>query len=132
MDAQSPKTSISSGLLIYKLLSTHTGVSAMATKIFPVAITVENAQLPFIVFKAVSQDPTQTKPQKGYDTCQIAVDCAGREYEDAVELAELARAALEDAECEADGLALGLSTLTDREEFYEDAFVERLIFTITV
>lgn len=132
MDAQSPKTSISAGLLIYKLLSTHPGVSGMATKIFPVAVTSENVLLPFIVFKAVKQEPTETKPQKGYDTCEIAVDCAAREYEEAVTLAELARSAIEDTGCTEDGLSLGLASLTDREEFYEDAFVERLIFTITV
>ncbi len=132
MDAQSPKTSISAGLLIYQLLSGHEGVSSLATKIFPVAITAENARLPFIVFKAVSQDPTPATPQKGYDTCQIAVDCAGSDYEEAVALAEMAREALEDVSIEAEGLSLSLSLLTDREEFYDDAFVERLIFTITV
>ena len=132
MDAPSPKTSISAGLLIYQLLSGHPGVASMATRIFPVAITADEAALPFIVFRAVSQDPTETKPQKGFDTCQIAVDCVAGEYEAAVELAELARAAIEDATCESEGLSLGLSTLSDREEFYDEAFVERLIFTITV
>ncbi len=132
MDAPSPKTSISSGLLIYRLLSGHAGVSQLATKVFPVAITAENARLPFIVFRAVSQDPTETKPQKGFDTCQIAVDCAAGDYEEAVTLAELAREAIEDAECSEDGISLGTAVLTDREEFYDDAFVERLIFTITV
>lgn len=104
----------------------------MATRIFPVAITADEAKMPFIVFRAVSQEPTETKPQKGFDSCQIAVDCVGSEYEEAVELAEFARAAIEDASCELEGLSLGLSTLSDREEFYDDAFVERLVFTITV
>lgn len=132
MDAPSPKTSISAGLLIYRLLSEHRGVASMATRIFPVAITADEAKMPFIVFRAVSQEPTETKPQKGFDSCQIAVDCVGSEYEEAVELAEFARAAIEDASCELEGLSLGLSTLSDREEFYDDAFVERLVFTITV
>lgn len=133
MDAELHRTSISAGLVIYKLLSGDPSVKGMATKIFPVAVTAESVNLPFIVFRAVKQEPTETKPQKGYDSCLIAVDCAAENYEDSVTLAELARAAIEDKECEIEGLSLGISLLTDREEFYEeDAYVERLIFTITI
>ncbi len=133
MDAELHRTSISAGLVIYNLLKDDPSVSAMATKIFPVAVTAEEVQLPFIVFRALKQEPTVTKPQKGFDTCLVSVDCAAANYEDAVTLAELTRSALEDKEFEKEGLVLGLCILTDREEFYEDdAFVERLIFTITV
>ena len=133
MDAELTKTSISAGLLVYRLLSEDAAVSAMATRIFPVAITAENVTLPFVVFRAVTADPTGGKPGRGFDTCQIAVDCAAGGYAEAVGLAEAVRAALEDRECTRDGISIGISMMTDREEFYDsDAFVERLIFTITV
>lgn len=133
MDAKSHRSSISAGLLIFALLNEDPDVSSMASRIFPVALTSEDIPLPFIVFRAISQGDTQTKPSGGCDTCQIAVDCAGKTYEEAVELAEYARSALEDRECERGGLSLGISYLSDREEFYDsDAYVERLIFTITV
>lgn len=133
MDARSHKTSISAGLLIFALLSEDPDVSRMASRIFPVAINAEDVPLPFVVFRALKSEDTQTKPSRGYDTCMMAVDCAGGTYEEAVELAEHVRAALEDKECERGGLSLGLCFMSDREEFYDsDAFIERLIFTITV
>ena len=133
MDAESDRSSISAGMIIHRLLSESEDVSAMATKIFPVCITDEKAVLPYIVYRCVKQEPTPAKPQKGYDSCLMAVDCLGDLYSTAVELAESVRSALENGECTADGITLSSCLMTDREEFYEaDAYVERLIFTVCI
>lgn len=132
MDAQC-LSSISSGLTVYRILIEDVNVSGMATRIFPVAITSESVSLPFIVYRTVKQDPVPAKPQKGADICQIAVDCVASGYKEAVELAEYARAALESDDGEGTALCFSSCLMTDREEFFEDdAYVERLIFTITI
>lgn len=133
MDAPSRRTSISSGLIVYKLLTESAEVSEIATTVFPVCITDEEAALPYVVFRFASQGPEQVKPEGGPDSCQLLVDCLGKSYGDAVNLAEAVRKALEDAECSIADLDLNGCTMTDREEFWEaDAYVERLVFTLTV
>lgn len=132
MDAQS-HSSISAGLVIFAILSENEEIGQRVTRIFPVAITAENAKLPFIVYRTVKQEPMPVKPQRGLDSCQVAVDCAAAGYKEAVELAEMVRRALEESDREESGIQIASCEMSDREEFYEDdAFVERLIFTITV
>ena len=133
MDAGLIRSSISAGLLVYKLLDDSKVVKERSTTIFPVCITDDEAQLPYVVFRFASQDPEQVKPKGGPDTCTLVVDCLGDTYGDAVNLAEAVRYTLDDAECAVDGLELSGCVMTDREEFWEsDAYVERLIFTITI
>lgn len=133
MDVQLDRTSISAGLIVYKLLTESQAVKETATKVFPVCITDEDAELPYVVFRFASFNPEQVKPDGGPDDCNLIADCLGNGYEEAVNLAEMVRAALENAECSISGLTLSGCVMTDREEFWEaDAYVERLVFSLTV
>lgn len=126
------KTSISSGLVVYKLLSEDREVSGMVTKIFPVA--TDKAECPYVVFRAKESEQQRVKnPIKPDDTVLLEVCCCAKEYEESVALAEAVRGALDRRRGETEGVTMRSCLFTDREETYEDdAYVQVLTFEIKV
>lgn len=111
------KTSISAGLVIYQALMEDEEVSKMATKIFPVA--VDEAKLPYIVFRNTGLEVTPTTG-KSADSLMVEIIALGEIYEEAVELAEKIRAALDYHTFRSADLHLRSCVLVDVEDFYED------------
>ena len=128
------KTSISTGLIIYKLLTEDPEVSGMVTRVFPVAVLADKAVLPYVVFRAKEMDQLPVRnPMRPNDTVMMELLACGKDYETSVTLAEAVRSCLDNIEATEDGLRMRSCMMTDREETYEDgAFVQVLTFTIRI
>lgn len=123
------KSSISVGEIVRHVLMEDIQVSNKVRKIFPVV--VDNATLPYIVYRrsGMRQDPT--KHERGADTVMMQIVCYTEDYQSGVELAEAVRDALDGKWAEHDGLRMRSCTLSDcQESWVDNAFVQNLIFTI--
>lgn len=125
------RTSLSGGLWIYQALSESEEVMEKVTKIFP--LVTDTAELPYICYRRSGGSYAQntTRPR---DTAQVEVWCYAATYEESVDLAEMAREAIEgnreEAEC---GLTAGPCWLSGSEELWEDdAFIQKLVFEIKI
>lgn len=125
-----PKSSLSAGIIIRSVLLEDADVSARTKKVFPIA--VDNAELPYIVYRRISLESNPQKSrQPGADESQIQILCCAARYSDSVELAEAVRKALDYITAEYDGMRMRSCYLADSEEIYEnDAFVQRLVFQV--
>ena len=127
--AASKMTSLSVGKIIRKVLTEDATVSALVTKVFPVA--TDTARLPYVSYRRVSLDPTNVKGGANPDTTAVEVLCFTEKYESGVELAEAVRDALEGKQVQIEGLTMRSCFLSDSEEAYQDdAYVQQLAFTI--
>lgn len=125
------KTSLSAGEIIREILSSDPEVAARTNKIFPVA--VDNADLPYVLYRRVQLEQVPVKDRRGADTVGIEVMCYTSQYTEGVELAEAVRAALDGRQAELDGLRMRSCFLSDSEEAWQDdAYVQQLIFTVKI
>lgn len=125
------KTSLSAGEIIREILSTDPEVAARTNKIFPVA--VDNADLPYVLYRRVQLEQVPVKDRRGADTVGIEIMCYTAQYTQGVELAEAVRAALDGRQVELDGLRMRSCFLSDSEEAWQDdAYVQQLIFTVKI
>lgn len=122
------KTSLSAGQVLYDVLSGDAGVTAIATKVFPIA--TDSAELPYVAYRRASIETAGVKTSsRGADTVRIEVNCYAATYQQSVELAEAVRLALDHKWAKTDGLSVSSFTLSDASEFFEsDAFVQALTF----
>lgn len=127
------KTSISLGLMVYRLLSESPAVGGMATKVFPVAASQE-ARLPYVVFRTVRTEQRGVSPvAKANDTAEVEVLVCAADYEEGVRLAEDVRGTLDNKTATAEGLTMRSCMMTDRSETWEDdAYVQLLTFTLRI
>lgn len=128
-------TSLSAGKIIRKILTEDVAVkAAKVTKVFPVV--TDNAILPYIAYRRKSVDANSVKSQSvigNADTTAIEILCFTQDYESGIALAEAVRDALDGRQAEADGLRMRSCVMTDSEEAWQDdAYVQRLVFTIKV
>lgn len=125
------KTSLSAGEIIREILSSDPEVAARTNKIFPVA--VDNADLPYVLYRRVQLEQVPVKDRRGADTVGIEVMCYTSQYTEGVELAEAVRAALDGRQAALDGLRMRSCFLSDSEEAWQDdAYVQQLIFTVKI
>lgn len=125
------KTSLSAGEIIREILSSDPEVAARTNKIFPVA--VDNADLPYVLYRRVQLEQVPVKDRRGADTVGIEVMCYTSQYTEGVELAEAVRAALDGRQAGLDGLRMRSCFLSDSEEAWQDdAYVQQLIFTVKI
>ncbi len=126
------RTSLSAGIIIRDILTHDADVNDIATKVFPVV--TEKALLPYVAYRRSRLDHKPVKTGlPGADTVLIEINCYGKTYEDAIELAEAVRAALDNVQAEKDGLTMRSCYLSDAEEFYEDdAYVQGLTFSVQI
>ena len=124
------KTSLSTGSIVYDLLSRDAEVSARATKIYPVV--ADEARLPYIVYRRSRLEHAPAKPW-GADTVQVDVLCYAAAYSESVELAEAVRAALDYQKGEAGGIRMRSCTLADSSEDWTGvAYLQVLNFNIKI
>lgn len=125
------KTSISSGIIVGKILMEDPEVSSMVTKVFPVV--VDEATLPYVAYRCVATEVTDTKCSGSPDTAVIEVGCFAATYGESVRLAESVRAALDMKTAEADGIRMRKSQFSGRKEGSEgDAYVQNLVFRVDI
>ena len=125
------KTSLSAGEIIREILSSDPEVAARTNKIFPVA--VDNAELPYVLYRRVQLEQVPIKDRRGADTVGIEIMCYTAQYTEGVELAEAVRAALDGRQVELDELRMRSCFLSDSEEAWQDdAYVQQLIFTVKI
>ena len=130
--AANKKTSLSAGSIIRANLLEGAEVKAMTGNVFPVA--TDKATLPYILYRRTSleHNPSKAK-QPGADTVHIEELCSTEKYREGVEMAEAARAALDYAQGESDGLVMRSCILNDSEEAWQDdAYVQQLVFSVKI
>lgn len=88
------RTSISAGMVIYRLLSRNEEISTTVTKIFPEGELTES-KLPYIYFKRVKAGNKPVKTGDGAEYAYIEVACCAQDYDNALILAELVKADLD-------------------------------------
>lgn len=123
-------SSISAGIAISDMLKGSQKVADMVTNIYSV-VAEERATLPYIVYRRVSIDERAVKSAMYCDQATIEVLCYARSYPQSVELAELARKALDGQRWQGDGLTVRSCRLADSDEgWMDDAYYQRLLFNI--
>ena len=127
------KTSLSAGLVVYRLLTSDEAVMNSVTKIFPVV--TDEAILPYVAYRRSGWSGDLTKGDAA-GTATVEVRCYAKSYAESVDLAEKVRAALDYRSTDGsqdDGLRLRACFLTNAEEFAEgDAYVQHLVFTLRI
>ena len=125
------KSILSAGEIIRHMLLESQAVAAITNKVFPVA--VDNADLPYIVYRRMDMRQVPTANGRGADTGTYQVLCCADGYTASVDLAEAVREAIDGKQGEYEGLRLRMCNLTNSDEAWDaDAFVQRLIFTIKI
>ncbi len=127
----SKMTSLSVGKIIRKILTEDEDIKAAAVaKVFPVV--TDKAILPYIAYRRISHDPNLWKVGNA-DTTHVEVDVFAKDYESSIKIAEAVRGALDGRKAELNGLCMRSCFFADGEEGYQDdAFIQKLIFTIKV
>lgn len=122
------ETSLSAGAIIRDILLNDETVKNITDKVFP--IVIDEAKLPYILYRrsALRHDPTKTG-YPGADTVELEVVCYTARYADSVELAEAVRNALDYARTD----KMRSCVLSGSEEgFEDDAFAQRLVFSVKI
>lgn len=124
--------SLQAGKAIYELLSGNTGIAAkIGNNIFPL-IATNNTTFPFIIYKRTNIIPAYTKDRfSANDTLMMDVVIASDKYNEAIELADLVRSALEGkrgtfANIQIDDIRL----VSADEDYNEDTYIQQLTFKI--
>ncbi len=131
------RTTISAGLAIYEILSECEDLASKVNGIFPVN-TDEEVEFPFVAYRRTGTSISEVKTSRGTivgpEQTTIEVLCGAASYSEAIELAEIAREAIEGRIYEtrtAGGFAIQCGGLIDSDEFAEaDGFFISLIFNI--
>ena len=118
------RTSLSTGLVIRKLLSENAEVQNITRLVFPVI--VDEAQLPYVVYRRadLNVDPNSHGTA---DTLTFEVACFAASYAESVKLAEAVWGALDGVR---DDLLRSCRISSAEEMFEGDAFVQLLSFTV--
>ncbi len=122
------ETSLSAGAIIRDILLNDEAVKGITDKVFP--IVIDEAKLPYILYRrsALRHDPTKAG-YPGADTVELEVVCYTARYAESVELAEAVRNALDYARTD----KMRSCILSGSEEgFEDDAFAQRLVFSIKI
>lgn len=125
------KSSLSAGEIIYSLLTNDETVMSLATKVYPVV--VDEATLPYVVYRRSSLQHDPVKGRRGADTVTVEVVCYSKDYTSGVELAEAVRDALDGVQMTSDDIEMRSCYLSDSAESWaDDAYIQDLIFTIKI
>lgn len=122
------ETSLSAGAIIRDILLNDEAVKNITDKVFP--IVIDEAKLPYILYRrsALRHDPTKAG-YPGADTVELEVVCYTARYAESVELAEAVRNALDYARTD----KMRSCVLSGSEEgFEDDAFAQRLVFSVKI
>lgn len=122
------ETSLSAGAIIRDILLNDESVRNITDKVFP--IVIDEAKLPYILYRrsALRHDPTKAG-YPGADTVELEVVCYTARYAESIELAEAVRNALDYARTD----KMRSCVLSGSEEgFEDDAFAQRLVFSIKI
>lgn len=123
-------TSLSAGLIIRQMLLDSTEVTDITENIFPVV--TDEAELPYIAYRRMDLEPRVYKTGNT-DTTVFEVMCFASTYEGCVALAEAVRDTLDCKSATLGDLRMRSCVLSGGEETWQDdAFVQRLLFTVRV
>ena len=86
-------SSLSAGIIVRQLLTQSPEVQRITHRIFP--IVIDDAQLPYVVYRRAALETQPTKSLQSADTVTIEVACYAATYGESVDLAEAVRHALD-------------------------------------
>lgn len=124
--------SILIGKLIYKILAEDETLSAMVTpkKIFPLVANADTT-FPFIVYARTSLGVEYCKDGIVENTIEFQLLSVSNNYVESLEVANRIRCVLELLRYQDEDIAITECRLTSvTEEYMEDAFIQRLVFTL--
>lgn len=120
------------GKYIYKLLSEDEMLKALSQKIYPLVAKADTTY-PFVVYARTNLYTTYCKDGIIEDTLDVQVIAVSDNYVESLEVANQIRNVLELKRYKDDYIYITdcrLSSAT--EEFIEDAFIQRMTFTIKI
>lgn len=124
------RSSLSVGKIIRKVLTEDAEVQSKVTKVFPVV--TDKALLPYIAYRREGFEPGLFKGGNA-DTVSVEIAVFSADYESGIDIAEAVRVALDGCQADLYGLRMRSCYLSDSDEGYQDdAYVQRLVFTIKV
>ena len=120
------------GKYIYKLLSEEEGLSGLVTpkKIFPIIANADTTY-PFVVYSRTGLSVQYCKDGLVEDTVEMQIIAVSDNYVESLEVANQIRKTLELRRYKDDDIQIRECKLTSvYEEYMEDAFIQRMNFTI--
>lgn len=130
-DNNKAKTALSTGELVYGILSEDAAVMAIATDVFPVMSPTE-AALPFVVYARTELTAVPDTRAVAH-TIKMGIMCLAADYDTSVALAEAVTAALDHRRLKTPDLDMRSATLTGAVETFEgDAYIQELEFTLKI
>ena len=120
------------GKYIYKLLSEDEGLSGLVTpkKIFPLIANADTTY-PFVVYSRTGLSVQYCKDGLVEDTVEMQIIAVSDNYVESLEVANQIRKTLELRRYKDDDIQIRECKLTSvYEEYMEDAFIQRMNFTI--
>lgn len=120
------------GKYIYRLLSEDEGLSGSVTpkKIFPLIANADTTY-PFVVYSRTGLSVQYCKDGLVEDTVEMQIIAVSDNYVESLEVANQIRKALELRRYKDDDIQIRECKLTSvYEEYMEDAFIQRMNFTI--
>lgn len=117
---------------INKVLSSSEDLTKIVgDRLYPVSVK-DNIECPFIVYERESVVPNRTKDGAEGDTVTENVFIFAENYGQAVNIAEIVRAALDGSEGNYSNFTIDECDYTDAAETYEDGvYIQQLVFNIT-
>lgn len=123
--------SLSIGEHIYKKLSNSTELTKLVSdKIYAISTKTETS-FPFVIYKRGSLTPEYTKDRYGTgDTVSVEVVVASDNYSNSVTIAEEVRKSLETKRGSYNDFdVIDAKLMSADEDFIEDTFIQRLVFS---
>lgn len=120
------------GKYIYKLLSEEEGLSGLVTpkKIFPLIANADTTY-PFVVYSRTGLSVQYCKDGLVEDTVEMQIIAVSDNYVESLEVANQIRKTLELRRYKDDDIQIRECKITSvYEEYMEDAFIQRMNFTI--
>ncbi|MDR2138265.1 MAG: DUF3168 domain-containing protein [Tannerella sp.] len=119
------------GTAIYQLLASDAQVSGMVgDRIFPL-VAVQSTEFPFIAYRRSETSAGYTKDRLYQSVVTVDIVCVGTDYRQGVDMAGAVMDVLEGkrfAQYDIDSIRLD----TAFEDYADDAFVQTLVFLITI
>lgn len=122
--------SILLGAAVYEHLTQDTEIQQYVNdRIYPITVTKEDTPFPFIVYSKTGIDTTYSKDDLASEDVEIQIIVCSHKYIESIYIAQAVRNSLELKSGTIQGnVVKRIELISVEEDFYADAFFQKLIF----